>query len=863
MTSPIRFYPLTGTLTDNDFGSPTLTQSVTFAANSATDVSQGVQGTSGGDGFHIDYQFAGRGTVSGVFDFSDLSDGTVMGQHDGTQGVAVIVQDACLALKVDTTVVVVRGVLTDLPQRIGVSWDENETALVLDGLVEANIQATPTLPADDFYVLASSEGSNGVNANVSYVAAYNAFIGYRQSKEITVNKSYDRRELDAGFPGDADHADVNLLLKGDTAALSDGSPNTYLLTNTGAVLFEEQKKFGSPSIDASAGYLTVGSPNTDLIEWDAGDYTIEAWVYRTASVPGGGSGGSVPTLAGNMAGNSPTSHWAFGVVGSTLRFAYSNGAVVTVDSTATIALDQWTHIAMTHVSGTIALYVNGIADTTAAVSGTPTFNAAGVGFAIGQHDAISGGYYFDQLRSSRIARYTATFTVPNESFYSFLASPGSGPGNVLFEFDGDTSNTGEDTELVYAAGTSGAASHTYEANTSSYEFLVDADGSGYLYSESGYASIPVRYLDFDREFFMSVRVYLGPNAVEAGNTYGPIMMSDYSGSSDLIYITVNSTGEQDTSLATIGFGTIWGAYTSSGFLTPQEEWFDFAIQRDYQNGDDNLRLFVNGQQIQVIDTDGMTFNNVAQDPADGSYQSTTLRLGLALNIGQYLQDVGYQNFRYYKEAIVDDPTVGYDPANAYLAAGDAQGNPPIFDAGLGEGLWLKPVPAFFGDNGVDGYGQIIGYNPQSDDPAFRAPASYAPFNVNPASSGSDYMPMMFETEDPWVSKDNHIHGILSMADTRSGSIRSRSFTDGIDAYSAGKITGSVVDEFSAPVVRIIRAQDRTTGILVKEQWASADGSYSFRDLDVKRKYTIIGHDYTGTYNAVIKDDVTPIKDEAP
>ena len=262
MTSPIRFYPLNGTLSDEDFGSPTLSQPVTFAKNSATDISQGVQGTSGGDGFHIDYQFTGRGTVTGVFDFSDVSDGTVMGQHDGTQGVAVIVQDACLALKVDATVVVVRGVLTDLPQRIGVSWDENETALVLDGLVEANIQAIPTLPADDFYILASSEGSNGVNANASYVAAYNAFIGYRQSKKITETTSYVQRELDAGFLGDPNYADVNLLINGVFSSIQDGSPNGYVLTNTGAVLFEDQKKFGSPSIDASAGYFTVGSPNT-------------------------------------------------------------------------------------------------------------------------------------------------------------------------------------------------------------------------------------------------------------------------------------------------------------------------------------------------------------------------------------------------------------------------------------------------------------------------------------------------------------------------------------------------------------------------------------------------------------------------
>lgn len=863
MTSPIRFYPLQGTLSDVDFGSPTLSQSVTFAENSALQVHQGVQGTSGGDGFHIDYQFTGRGTVTGVFDFSDVSNGTVMGQHDGTQGVAVIVQDACLALQVDTTVVVVRGALTNLPQRIGVSWDETETALVLDGIVEANIQAAPTLPADDFYILASSEGSNGVNANVSYLAAYNAFIGYRQSKEITEEESYIRRELDAGFPGDADYAEVNLLLKGELSALNDQSPNSYFLTNTGAVQFEGQKKFAFPSIDASAGYFTVGSPNADLVEWNASDYTIEAWVYRTASVPGGGSGGSIPTLAGNMAGNSPTSHWAFGVVGSTLRFAYSNGAVVTVDSTATIALDQWTHIAMTHVSGTIALYVNGIADTTAAVSGTPTFNAAGVGFAIGQHDAISGGYYFDQLRSSKIARYTATFTVPNESFYGFLAAAGSGPGNALFEFDGDTSNSGEDTDLVYAAGTTPAESDPYTAEpTAGYEFLVDDDNNGYIYTESGYETVVIKDLDFDREFFMSVRVYLGPNGISSGNN-SPLMMSYYSGPDEIIYIALNSTLESDTSLATIGFGTIWQVYTSSGFLTPQEEWFDFAIQRDYQNGFDNLRLFVNGQQIQLIDADGFTFNKLNEHPTTGAKQSTELRLGLALNISSYLEDVGFQNFRYYKEAIVDDPSIGYDPAQAYQTAADSQGNPPIFDAGLGEGFWIKPVPSVMGDDGTDGYEKIIGYNSISDDAAFRAPASFSPFNINPASSGSDYMPIMFATEDSWVSKDNHIQGILSMADIRAGSIRPRSNTDSIETNTAGKITGSVVDEFSAPVARIIRAQDRTTGILVKEQWASADGSYSFRDLDVNRKYTIIGHDYTGTYNAVIKDDVTPIKDEAP
>ena len=51
--------------------------------------------------------------------------------------------------------------------------------------------------------------------------------------------------------------------------------------------------------------------------------------------------------------------------------------------------------------------------------------------------------------------------------------------------------------------------------------------------------------------------------------------------------------------------------------------------------------------------------------------------------------------------------------------------------------------------------------------------------------------------------------------------------------------------------------ERKTHLVIRSTWAAEDGSYAFDWIDPSLTYTILAHDYTGQYNAVVADNVTP------
>ena len=73
----------------------------------------------------------------------------------------------------------------------------------------------------------------------------------------------------------------------------------------------------------------------------------------------------------------------------------------------------------------------------------------------------------------------------------------------------------------------------------------------------------------------------------------------------------------------------------------------------------------------------------------------------------------------------------------------------------------------------------------------------------------------------------------------------------------GTIDGYTTDENSVPIVRKVRIHDRESGQLLRETWSDTTGYYRFHDLNTDRLFTVVGHDYTGTYNAVVADNVQP------
>lgn len=174
----------------------------------------------------------------------------------------------------------------------------------------------------------------------------------------------------------------------------------------GAKLSTAQKKFGtaSLSLNGTTDYLRIAS-EADFA-FSTGAFTLEAWIYNTSQPVANqiifdfrsANPQIVPTLYINATTN-------------TLRLAVNGSAVI--DSTSTIPLNTWTHIALAKSGTSTKMYVNGsqvgstYTDNNTYIQGPVTIGA--------RFDYTTPFFgYIDDVRISKgVARYTgSTYTVP-------------------------------------------------------------------------------------------------------------------------------------------------------------------------------------------------------------------------------------------------------------------------------------------------------------------------------------------------------------------------------------------------------------------------------------------------------------------
>jgi len=161
-------------------------------------------------------------------------------------------------------------------------------------------------------------------------------------------------------------------------------------------------KFGGASLafDGTSDYLLA--PSTPNFAFGTGDFTVEMWLYPTASF---GSGGV------NIVGINSSGGGLF--VGGTNKIAWNlfgTGDLVAFSSFTSSYNNVWTHVAYTRSGTTGRLFING----TQQASGTDSTNyTVTTNFAIGAANNGNQAYtgYIDDLRITKgIARYTTNFT---------------------------------------------------------------------------------------------------------------------------------------------------------------------------------------------------------------------------------------------------------------------------------------------------------------------------------------------------------------------------------------------------------------------------------------------------------------------
>ncbi len=204
-----------------------------------------------------------------------------------------------------------------------------------------------------------------------------------------------------------------LLLNGTSAGIYDMSMMNNYETVGNTSLVTNIEKYGNSSLyfDGTGDYLLA--PASQNIVFGTGNFTIECWLYLTATGVDDG------VIIENRSSGASTSGFVFntrGVAGGYKINFYVGGFNITPNS---VTYSSWNHIAVTRSSGTVRIFLNGVIDLTVTINTNLTNSSMTIGQSLLYANSNITGY-IDDLRITRgVARYTANFTPTSSPFITF------------------------------------------------------------------------------------------------------------------------------------------------------------------------------------------------------------------------------------------------------------------------------------------------------------------------------------------------------------------------------------------------------------------------------------------------------------
>jgi hypothetical protein len=214
----------------------------------------------------------------------------------------------------------------------------------------------------------------------------------------------------------------------------DNSSNNFAITRNGDTLISPFQPFtlaandnGSGYFDGTGDFLSV--PDNAALQFGTGNFTIQAWIYRTVS-------GAQQAIVSK---GSSTTGWQF-QISSSNALSFINGTT-TVDTVTTVPLNAWTHVAVVR-EGTggdqTKMYINGVAQgfLTVSTSFTQT-NSLIIGANRTTSTALFSGYISDLRIVKGTAVYTSTFTPPTAPVANITNT-----SLLTCQYSGTVNNTG-------------------------------------------------------------------------------------------------------------------------------------------------------------------------------------------------------------------------------------------------------------------------------------------------------------------------------------------------------------------------------------------------------------------------------------
>lgn len=253
---------------------------------------------------------------------------------------------------------------------------------------------------------------NGAN-NLGFANGTNSYFynGYISNFRIVVGTAiYTGPFVPPASPVTA-VTNTQLLMNFTNGNIVDATMENDFETVGNAQISTTIKKFGTGSIyfnNATSGNYVV-SPYIPPLNFGNGNATIEFWMYPTST------SAVYQGIIGKPDISSTRKGWAIFQNGTTIRvFVDSTSETVTTSSCLTI--NTWTYIAVVKNGTNWVVYANGVnvgsGIASSYVDATKGIAIGEMNSAVGWNTTFSYNGYVDDVRISKIVRYTTNFTPP-------------------------------------------------------------------------------------------------------------------------------------------------------------------------------------------------------------------------------------------------------------------------------------------------------------------------------------------------------------------------------------------------------------------------------------------------------------------
>jgi hypothetical protein len=280
------------------------------------------------------------------------------------------------------------------------SRESNVHRLFVDGALLVSTTTTTALPqcTSDLWVGAFKDAP---------AASPNQLNGYMAGARIVKGTALYTANFSIPTAPPTAVTNTALLLNFTNGQIVDSAAGSNLETIGSAQISTSVRRVGTGSIsfNGSTDWLVIPASPAQALGTSA--FTVEAWVYMTATA------GTKPIFDNRGSGASATG-FSFFVNASSQLCVFTNNAA-TGTSSVTLSTNTWTHVALVRTgTGTnqTTYYINGVARGTITLSGNftdPLTSVSRVGASVAGEPWPGN---IDDLRVTRMARYTGTFTPP-------------------------------------------------------------------------------------------------------------------------------------------------------------------------------------------------------------------------------------------------------------------------------------------------------------------------------------------------------------------------------------------------------------------------------------------------------------------